>query len=198
MILRLVLQRRISCDADEELKITDLSPSLSECKWVFYSIAAFPIVPFTSFISWDVCTWRREAIQFGIQRWLLRVSSRRIISIHPLLLCIPPKSLFGIRQWIPLSSAAAAAAGGGSVIDSRRAALCFLSGRRGRRGIQHGSHCGEGHVPQRSVTLQISPPPQPQPQSPFFSSAAAWNGLRQIWFSSSRPPVPGERKQILL
>lgn len=76
------------------------------------------------------------------------------------------------------------------VIDS----LC-ASSRGGGKKIQHGSSsCGEGHVPQRSVTLQISSPPQSQPESPFSPPPP----LRQIWFSSSRSPIPGERKQILL
>lgn len=169
------------------------SPSfLTERKWVFYSITTVPIVPFTCFISWDVCM-RWEAIRFGIHCWLLLVSSRCIISIHPLLLCIPPKSLFGIQQWIPLSFTA----GGGN----RFRPCCSLLPLReaGRQEFQHGSPCGEGHVPQRCVTLQISSPPHSQLESPFSPPpSAAPNWLRQIWFSSSRSPIPEERKQILL
>lgn len=78
------------------------------------------------------------------------------------------------------------------VIDSGRAALCFLSGRRG---IQHGSPCGEGHVPQHSVTLQISSPPQLQPESPFSPPPPLETGSDKFDLAARRCPFPGKENK---
>lgn len=177
-----------SSDGGGELTITDPPPP-SKCKWVFYSIAAVPIVPLTCFISWDVCTQHQEAIQFGIHRWLLLVSSRCIITIHPLLLRIPPKSLFGILQWIALSFAA----GRGNRFRPRCSLLPLREA--GRRGIQHGSPCGEGHVPQHSVTLQISSPPQLQPESPFSPPPPLETGSDKFDLAARGRPFPGKENK---
>lgn len=112
---------KTSSDADEELTShLSLSLRLSECKWVFYSIAVFPIVPLTCFISWDVCTRRRERIWFGTLCWLPLVSSWHINSILPLPLCIPQKVSLGSDNESLFDSRRA------EVIDSGHAALCFL------------------------------------------------------------------------
>lgn len=176
---------KTSSDADEELTShLSLSLRLSECKWVFYSIAVFPIVPLTCFISWDVCTRRRERIWFGTLCWLPLVSSWHINSILPLPLCIPPKSLFGIRQWIPLWFTA----GRGNRFRPRRSLLP-------RQGIQHGSPCGEGHVPHCSVTLQISSPPQLQPESPLSPLLQLETGSDKFDLAAHGRPFPGKENK---
>lgn len=78
------------------------------------------------------------------------------------------------------------------VIDSGRAARCFLSGRQE---IQHGSRCGEGHVPQHSVTLHISSPPQSQPESPLSPLPPLETGSDKFDLAARGRPFPGKENK---
>lgn len=79
------------------------------------------------------------------------------------------------------------------LIDSGAAPLLrFLSGRQE---IQHGSPCGEGHVPQRSVTLQISSPPQSQPESPFSPPPPLETGCDKFDLAARGRSFPGKENK---
>lgn len=78
------------------------------------------------------------------------------------------------------------------VMDSGCAALRLLSGRQE---IQHGSPCGEGHVPQHSVTLQKSSPPQSQPESPFSPLPPLETACDKFDLAARRRPFPGKENK---
>lgn len=78
------------------------------------------------------------------------------------------------------------------VIVSGRAAQCFFSGRQE---IQHGSRCGEGHVPQHSVTLHISSPPQSQPESPLSPLPPFETGPDKFDLAACGRPFPGKENK---
>lgn len=101
-------------------------------------------------------------------------------ALHP-----PKKSL-----WDPTMNRSFIGGGRGNRFS--RAALCFLSGRRG---IQHGSPCGEGHVPQHSVTLQISSPPQSQPESPFSPPPPLESSSDKFDLAARGRPFPGKENK---
>lgn len=110
-------------------------------------------------------------------------SCRHIIAIGPAPSASPQKVSLGSSNESLLGRRRA------EVIDSCSDARCFLS--------QHGSPHGEGPVPQHSVTLHISSPPQPQPESPL-------SPLPPLQTSSNKFDLAAggrrsrERKQILL
>lgn len=145
-------------------------------------------MPFTCVISWDAL-----AVAFrGNLFWDSPLIAARVVPTHYLRSCSaalhPPQRVsLGFdnetlleRQWRRWRRA--------EVIVSGRAARCFFSGRQ----PQHGSGCG---VPQHSVTLHISSPPQSQPESPLSPLPPFETGPDKFDLAACGRPFPGKENK---